>query len=124
MKEAKKTFEQSISASDGNYAPAHFMLGLLAMDEANHEAAAASFRRAIDGFKDHFPAAHNNLGVALARMGRLTEAKQEFEIALVQAGGQLSEATNNLKLCSSLLALPPKTVAALQLRDVSRKSNR
>ena len=111
--EAKKAFEQAVVTSNGSYAPAHFMLGLLEMSEADYEQAATSFRRAIKHFKDRFPAGHNNLGVALARMNRLPEAKREFETALAQADGELSEATQNLKLCSSLLA--PKTIAALEL---------
>lgn len=115
LTEAKKAFERSIVTSNGSYAPAHYMLGLLAMGEADYEGAAFSFRQAIAHFKDRFPASHNNLGVALARMGRLPEAKREFEIALLQADGELSEATQNLKLCSSLLASSPKTIAALKV---------
>lgn len=123
LPEAKKAFEQAIATSDGGYAPAHYLLGLLAMGEADHEGAAASFRRAIVHFKNRFPAGHNNLGVALARMNRLPEAKREFEIALSQAGGELIEAKQNLKLCSSLLA-DPKTVAALKIVDANGGQNK
>jgi len=70
------------------------MLGLLVMNEADHEAAAAFFKNAIaHSKKGRFPASHNNLGVALARMGRLPEARREFETALRQADGEFNEAT-------------------------------
>jgi Tfp pilus assembly protein PilF len=82
------------------------------MGEGDHEAAAASFREAIARSKDRFPASHNNLGVALARMGRVPEAKREFETALRQADGEFDEATHNLKLCRALLASPAKAQLA------------
>ena len=118
MAEAKQAIDQSIRTSGGSYAPAHYLLALIAMSEGDHQRAAAAFRRSIDGFKadrkDRFPAGHNNLGVALARMGRLDEARREFETALRQSEGQLEEATHNLKLCSSLLAQTPGTLASLK----------
>jgi len=88
------------------------MLGLLAMREGDNEAAAAYFEEAIARSKDRFPASHNNLGVALARMGRLPQAYREFEAALRTADGEFSEARHNLKLCRSLLALSAKAQLA------------
>lgn len=116
--EAKQAIAQSIRTSGGSYAPAHYLSALIAMSEGDHERAAAAFKRSIEGFKaerkDRFPAGHNNLGVALARMGRLAEARREFETALRQSDGQFEEATYNLKLCSSLLAQAPVTLASLK----------
>ena len=101
------------------------MLGLLVMGEADHEAAAASFRSAIANSKDRFPASHNNLGVALARMGRLPEARREFETALRQADGDFNEATYNLKLCRSLLALNAKAqLASLKIVEATDRLNK
>lgn len=117
FREAKEAFRQSIAAAGGNYAPAHYMLGVLVMGEANHEAAAASFREAIARSKERFPAGHNNLGVVLARMGRLPEAEREFETALRQSDGEFDEATQNLRLCRSLLTLSQLT--ALKTVDTS-----
>ena len=108
LSEAKEAFRQSIATSGGKYAPSHYMLGLLVMAEGDDEAAATSFKEAIARARDRFPAGHNDLGVALARIGRLPEAKQAFETALRQADGEFEEATYNLKLCRSLLALPAK----------------
>jgi len=104
LSEARGAFTESIVASSGDYTPAHYMLGMLAMGEGDHKAAAAFFKEAITRSRDRFPASHNNLGVALARMGRLPEAQQEFETALRQTNGVFIEATHNLKLCRSLLA--------------------
>ena len=121
LTEARKAFAQSIVMSDGNHAPAHFMLGLLAMGASDHAGAAVHFRQAIDRFNRRFPAGHNNLGVALAKMNLLQEAKLEFETALLQADGEFSEATENLKLCSSLLAPTPKTIASLKVVQVPNR---
>ncbi|HKO96011.1 MAG TPA: tetratricopeptide repeat protein [Pyrinomonadaceae bacterium] len=115
LREARTALAQSLVSSNGNYGPAHYTLGLLAMDQADYEGAALSFRNAIARFKSRFPAAHNNFGVALARMNRLAEAKLEFEIALSQAEGDFVEATKNLELCNSLLALPTRPIAALKV---------
>lgn len=98
------------------------MLGLLVMAEGDEEAAAASFKEAIARSKDRFPASHNNLGVALARMGRLPEAKREFETALSQADGEFNEATHNLKLCRSLLVLHAKAqLASLKIVEATAR---
>lgn len=88
--------------------------------EGDYEAAAACFRRAIGRQGDHVPASHNNLGVMLARQGRLTEARREFEIALKQTHGAFDDAAHNLKLCRSLLAEPATArVATLKITDMS-----
>jgi tetratricopeptide (TPR) repeat protein len=99
--EAKAAFKQTIEASGGKHSMAHYMLGVLLMDE-DFPQAAALFKEAIASAKGHFPASHNNLGVMLAKMGRLSEAEREFEVALKQAGGKFGEATHNLQQCRSL----------------------
>ena len=86
-------------------APAHFRLGLLLFSEEDYETAASHFTEAITS--ETSPASRNNLGVALARMGRLREAEREFELALSQSDGTFADATHNLKLCRSLLGPSP-----------------
>lgn len=115
LPEAKQAFERAVATSQGNFAPSHYLLGLLAMDQADHERAVSSFRNAVRS--KPFPAAHNNLGVALARLNRLSEAKLEFEIAVSQADGEFLEASQNLKLCNSLLARTTKNVSELRVVD-------
>jgi Flp pilus assembly protein TadD len=84
------------------------MLGLLSMSEGDYVAAATSFKEAIARSKAQFPASHNNLGVSLAKLGRLSEAEREFESAVKQSDGKFDEAAHNLKLCRALLASPEK----------------
>lgn len=106
--EARDAFARSVAASGGGHAPAHYMLGMLAMNEGDHKSAATHFREAIVHARDRFPASRNNLGVALARMGLFQEAQREFEKALREADGEFDEATHNLKLCNSLLTSSAK----------------
>ncbi|MGI8732543.1 MAG: tetratricopeptide repeat protein [Pyrinomonadaceae bacterium] len=112
LSEARGAFTESIVASSGGHAPAHYMLGMLAMSEGDHKAAAAFFKEAISRSRDRFPASHNNLGVALARMGRLREAQREFETALRYADGEFDVAIHNLNLCRFLLASSAKAQLA------------
>jgi Tfp pilus assembly protein PilF len=70
------------------------------------------------------PASHNNLGVMLARLGRLSEAQREFETALRETGGDFEDAIRNLKLCRSLLAEPSTRVAAFRVSEVIAKPNK
>jgi len=106
-----------VEASGGKHALAQYMLGLLAMNEGDDRAAAALFSAAVASADGHFPASHNNLGVMLARGGRLAEAEREFEVALRQAGGEFQEATHNLELCRSL-----RLTASLKARLSSLKT--
>lgn len=50
-------------------------------DSGNHQQAALRYREAI-AYRPDDPELHTNLGVVLARMGRLEEARAEFEAAL------------------------------------------
>jgi tetratricopeptide (TPR) repeat protein len=104
--QAKEAYGRSITASGGEFAVASFKLGLLLAMEDDYHAAASLFRDAGAGSGEFVPASHNNLGVMLAHMGRLNEARHEFEIALHQTGGALADAAHNLKLCRSLLRAP------------------
>ena len=115
--EAKAAYRQALTASGGNYteaqlAVAHYRLGLLAMREGDGEGADTLFREAIQRSPRRFPASHNNLGVVLARAGRLSLAEREFKTALKHAGGVFGEAAHNLKLCRSALAQGTKTQIA------------
>ncbi|MCM3870407.1 MAG: tetratricopeptide repeat protein [Pyrinomonadaceae bacterium] len=100
--EAKEAYKQAVAASPSRETgAANFRLGLLLAGEGDYERAAAHFTEAIN--RETSAAGHNNLGVVLALGGRLHEAEKEFEAALKQAGGVFADATNNLKLCRSLL---------------------
>lgn len=104
LNEARQAYRQAIAMSDGKYAQAaYFKLGVLAMNEDDPETATALFKEAIKQTKEPFPTSHNNLGVILARGGRLLEARGEFELALSQSRGTLPEASYNLALCRALL---------------------
>jgi len=77
---------------------------MLAAGAGDDGLAAGHFREAIRRSKEKFPASHNNLGVMLARAGRLAEAEREFEAALRQSDVPFEEAAGNLRLCRKLLA--------------------
>ena len=119
--EAREAYRQAIvGTARREAAPAHFMLGLLLLRERDYETAANHFTEAIT--RETSPASHNNLGVALARMGRLHEAEREFELALSQADGAFADATTNLKLCRSLLrASPTGHLASLRVVTATKE---
>ncbi len=96
------------------------------MAEGDDRAAVDLFRAANAHAKDRFPASHNNLGVLLARMGRLPEAEREFALALKQSDGKFDEAAYNLKLCRARLAAPATTteLAGLKLVETATGLNR
>ncbi|HJU93624.1 MAG TPA: tetratricopeptide repeat protein [Pyrinomonadaceae bacterium] len=96
--EAKVAFEQA-----SNYAPAIYKLGLLAAKAGELTKAAALFRDAAAREGRHVAASHNNLGVVLARLGFLKEAEKEFVIALKSSNGVFEDASQNLKLCRTLM---------------------
>jgi tetratricopeptide (TPR) repeat protein len=115
--EAREAYRQTLVASGGVYreaqlALAHYRLGLLALREGDYTSAENLFRETNARSQRRFPASRNNLGVALARAGRLELAAQEFEAALKQTGGTLAEAAHNLRLCRAALAKGMKTESA------------
>lgn len=116
--EAWQAYQQTIDESGGKHAEAYFRLGVLSINKSSDpKEALAFFRQAISHSAGRFPNGHNNLGVALARTGHLTEAKREFEIALTQSEGTLAEAKYNLELCRSLLAQSRAQLDSSQLID-------
>lgn len=136
LPEAQKAYQLSIAAAGGRQAPAHYRLGLLAAFARDYETAAELFRKAIVLSADHLPAnsgepserpgwgaCHNNLGVVLALTGRLNEAKREFEKALSQSQGRLTEAVANLKLCRARLASPGAAqLTSLQFSETATRN--
>ncbi|HEV2707111.1 MAG TPA: hypothetical protein VGV59_14395, partial [Pyrinomonadaceae bacterium] len=67
----------------------------------------------------------NNLGVMLARVGRLSEAEREFATALRKADGSFAEAAHNLELCRKLRAGHAKDgVAQLKVAAIDKAFNR
>jgi tetratricopeptide (TPR) repeat protein len=120
QEEAKQAFRLALAAfQDRDKAAAHFRLGLLLAGEGDYDQAATHFTQAIT--RNSSPASHNNLGVVLALKGHLQEAKKEFEVALKQADGAFADATNNLRLCRSLLAESAKdALTSLRLVATAR----
>lgn len=115
--EAREAYRQALAAAGGDYreaqlAVAHYRLGLLALREGDYADAETLFRETNARSPSPFPASHNNLGVALARAGRLELAAREFEAALKQTRGTLGEAAHNLRLCRAALAKGMKTESA------------
>jgi tetratricopeptide (TPR) repeat protein len=102
LAQAKQAYEQTLRFDD-NYSPANFHLGVIASNRGDVETAARLFRKALRQTGEHVPASHNNLGVMLARMQRLAEAKKEFALAIALSNGSLLEAEQNLDLCKRLL---------------------
>lgn len=120
LEEAKQAYHLTVAVSKGgDSGAAHFRLGLLLAKEGDYHKAATHFTEAIT--RDRSPAGHNNLGVMLALMGQLHEAEREFEVAIKQADGSFADATNNLKLCRSLLIESTKdALTALRLVAITR----
>jgi tetratricopeptide (TPR) repeat protein len=110
LSEAGVAYEQTLYASGGKYPLANFRLGLLA-SRTDLLTASAFFRKALEHSGEHVPATHNNLGVMLARMHRLTEAEKEFVAALRLTHGDYHDAVYNLKLCRQLIAGGSRVVA-------------
>ena len=100
--EAKLAYQETLKAS-GDYGPAHYRLGVIASGENQIEAAALFFKKAMRQTGAHVAASHNNLGVMLARIGRLSEAEKEFALALRLSNGAFADADHNLALCRRLL---------------------
>lgn len=117
--EAKEAYGEAVTApASRETGAAHFRLGLLLAGEGAYEKAATHFREAIT--RGASPAGHNNLGVVLALNGCLHDAEKEFELAL-KADGAFADATNNLKLCRSLLRASAKDLlASMRLVDTTR----
>ena len=115
--EASEAYREVLNFRDAVYvAAAHYRLGLLAALAGDDVAATKLFTQAIVSSNDLFPASHNNLGVMLARAGRLNEADQEFQKALEQSDGKLDEATHNHRLCRALInASESAEIASLRL---------
>ena len=133
LSEAESAYREAIAESAGKHAPAHYRLGLLAAYAQDYAGAAKLFRKALALTNDRLPvsgprpgeqpawgACHNNLGVVLALSGHLNQAKREFETALSQTQGTLTEAAANLKLCRAQLASPvTRQLASLQLSEAT-----
>lgn len=100
--EARAAFKQAIAVSKGRHAGALFRFGLSLHREKDYEGAIESYRRALATKEGPFPACHNNLGVIMAMLGRLSEAEREFDIAVKQSKGRFDDAQHNLHLCRNL----------------------
>ncbi|HEX8087633.1 MAG TPA: tetratricopeptide repeat protein, partial [Blastocatellia bacterium] len=77
-------FQTAIEQAEGDYAEAHYNLGISLFGMGKIEAATAEFKDAIDQ-SENFPEAHYNLAVAFAKMGKNEDAAREFETYLKTA---------------------------------------
>jgi tetratricopeptide (TPR) repeat protein len=109
---AKDAFAQAVTDSNGRDAEALFQLALSLARESDHAAAAKTLQRAIQHAGKTFPGGHNNLGVILALHGRWDDALREFELAIKQSNGKMTEAVDNLKLCRTLIHSSNRTLLA------------
>ncbi len=128
--EAIDFYRRAIAARHGHYPRASYALGVAFEEQGQLTEAEEAYRQSIIESRGeystglHVPASHNNLGVMLARLGRLREAQHEFEIALSQTGGAFDDATRNLKLCRSLLTTPTTRVTAFRVSEVIAGPNK
>jgi tetratricopeptide (TPR) repeat protein len=98
--EARSAYTQ-VTAGDRKGA-ALFRLGVLSTRENDLKAAIELYRQSVEMDGPHRSSAHNNLGVMLAQSGSLSEAEEQFAIAVKQTNGAFAAAVHNLKLCRSL----------------------
>lgn len=91
--------------TEGVSADAYFAAGKRYQQEANslrsspeaiskNNAAVAEYRKALES-RPNFPEAHENLGVALYDLGRVSEAIVEYEIAIKQYGNPTAQVLSN-----------------------------
>lgn len=99
--EAREAYEQ---ASNRQFGPATYRLGLLEAQAGEFDKAAALFKEAASHPGKHVAASYNNHGVMLAQLGFMKEAEKEFDNALKASNGSLAEAAHNLNLCRTLTA--------------------
>src|SRR5258708_19465311 len=76
--EAGAAYRDAIASSGKTYAPAYFRLGLITANEDDFATAVTLFSEALSRWPGKFPAAHNNLRVALARTGQLLNPEPQF----------------------------------------------
>ena len=80
--EAVQYFQRAI-AIDPHYTPAHYNLGNVLLNQNRPKDAIAEYRLALEyEGREASAECHNNLGVALAELGRMDEARSEFQAAL------------------------------------------
>jgi tetratricopeptide (TPR) repeat protein len=91
---AKQLLAEALSDPGADRAPLEHRLGSLALDGGDYQEALEHLDRALEARPD-YGAAHNDRGVALARLGRRDEARAEFAAAAA-AAPQLGEAHVNL----------------------------
>lgn len=92
--DAARAHLERARALDARPAELHFALGTCQLGSGDPAGAAVAFREAITR-NPLFPDAHNNLGVAYDRLGRLSDAISCFRQA-VAAHGQFADAHRNL----------------------------
>jgi len=115
LREAKTAYRSALRFS----ALAMYRLGVVFAKEDDISSAAECFKVASTKPGPQVPASHNNLGVMLARMGKLNEASAEFSEALRLADGKFEDAAHNLELSQRLRLLTNnrKPPAAFTLFD-------
>lgn len=96
--EALKAFRQAVKLrkSDGE---AWFDLASVLIAGKDFDAAEKALQKAVKHKSVASAQAHNNLGVILALKGDFAGAENEFNTALSEPGGELTEASSNLRIC-------------------------
>jgi protein O-GlcNAc transferase len=115
--EAEQLYRQILAAQPQN-ADALHLLGLIAQQIGNHDAAIDLISRAI-AINANYPAAYSNLGTSLVRKGQLDAAIASWQRA-IQLKPDFAEAHNNLGSALSQKAEPEQAIAeyrrAIQIR--------
>ncbi len=99
--EAAAEFQQAIRQQP-NFPEAYLDLGNLylirstLMNTGELEKAAEAYRKAIELRKNDYPLAHENLAIALTKLGRMKEALAEYRIAFEQNDGRSPDSIRNL----------------------------
>lgn len=102
-------FDQAIASTEGNYL-AHDNRGLFLYNAGQPDAALADYQRAL-AIKPDYLNANNNLGHALAELGRPAEAIPFYRVALRTPSGRLElEVRNNLANALSDLGQLPEAM--------------
>lgn len=96
MQAAQKAFRETLKSNPKN-GEAWFDLALIYLNDNDMESALVAFQRAIENGTVASAVSHNNIGVALLLKDDFAGAEKEFEAALVESGGTLTQAKLNLE---------------------------
>ncbi len=90
-----------------------FDLAFVYLAQNNLAAAREAFERSTKYKSIDSAIGHNNVGVILAMNGDLAKAEVEFKRAILESGGKLDEARNNLDFCRRHMGKAGRDVAEI-----------